>query len=213
MRVLLPAAIALVLAGVVHAADPARPHAHRGILLPFETAPPPTPLSEDERRAVDRGEVLVRDMAGRTDGRRVVVFTVEAPPERVWAVISRFSAFPTYIDEVKKAVVLEDGPAGTVVAFTVSQFGFTLTYYVRHRYDTVARVGTWTLDYSKESDLDDSIGFWRVSPMPGVPGRSLVEHSTHVALKTAMPGFLRSWIADNSLRSTGDWVRKHATAK
>lgn len=127
--------------------------------------------------------------------------------------VSRFTAFPRYIDEVKQAVVLEDGPDGTVVAFTVSQFGFTLTYYVRHRYDAVRREGTWTLDYGKESDLDDSIGYWRVTPLPGSPGRSLVEHSTHVALKTAMPDFLRSWIADNSLRLTGTWVRKHVAAK
>lgn len=75
--------------------------------------------------------------------------------------------------------MVEDGPAGTVVAFTVSQSGFTLTYDVRHRQDAVRREGTWTLDYTDESDLDHSIGFWR----------SVVEHSTHVALKTAMPGF------------------------
>jgi hypothetical protein len=203
----------LLLAVAVSAADAGRPHPHRGLLAPFTTAPPAPTLRDDERRAIDRGDVIVRDMEGRSDGRRMVVFTVDAPPERVWAVVSRFSAFPTYIDEVKQAVVLDDGPDGTVVAFTVSQFGFTLTYYVRHRYDAARREGTWTLDYTKESDLDDSVGFWRVTPWPGAPGKSLVEHSTHVALKTAMPGFLRAWIADNSLRSTGDWVRKHATTK
>lgn len=86
-------AVVFVLAGVAHAADPARPHPHRGILGPFRSAPSPTPLTDEERRAVGGGAVVLRDTAGRTDGRRAVVFTVEAPPERVWAVISRFSAF------------------------------------------------------------------------------------------------------------------------
>ena len=205
--------IAVTIAAPVDAADPGRPHRHRGILSPFASPPSPPSLTEEERRAVERGDVVLRDIDGRSDGRRMVVFTVDAPAEGVWAVVSRFSAFPRYIDEVKQAVVLEDGPDGTVVAFTVSQFGFSLTYYVRHRYDAVRREGTWTLDYTKESDLDDSIGYWRVTPIPGSPGRSLVEHSTHVALTTAMPGFLRAWIADTSLRSTGTWVRKHATTK
>jgi hypothetical protein len=203
--------VVLALAPSALAADPSRPHGHRGVLAPFAEMPKPVVLSPAERTAVERGDVLLREMAGRKDGRRQVVFTVEAPPERVWAVIANFAAFPRYIDEVKSAVVVEEGADGTVVAFTVSQAGVTLTYYVRHRYDAAQHEGTWTLDYSKESDLDDSIGYWRVTPLAGGT-RSLVEHSTHVALKTPLPGFLRDWIADNSLRGTGGWVRKHVTA-
>lgn len=191
------------------AADLGKPHPHRGLLAPFATIPAPPVLSPAEREALARGEVLLRPMEGRSDGRRMVVFTVDAPPERVWSVVSRFEAFPTYIDEVKKVAILERGADGTVVAFTVSQMGFTLTYYVRHRYDDAARVGTWTLDYGKESDLDDSVGFWRVTPLPGDATRSLVEHSTHVKLKAALPSFLADWIQGNSLKSTGDWVRRH----
>lgn len=68
---------ALTLAVGVEAADPLRPHPHRGILAPF-AAPPPSPaLSDEERRAVEKGDV------GRSDGRRMVVFTVDAPPEQV----------------------------------------------------------------------------------------------------------------------------------
>lgn len=204
-------AIVAALASTVHAADPARPHPHRGVLAAFTALPKPPTLTRDEGAALARGEVVLRDIEGRKDGRRMVVFTVNAPPEKVWAVIADFAAFPRYVDAVKSATVLEEGPHGTVVAFTVAQAGFVLTYYVRHVYDAERREGSWTLDYTKESDLDDSVGFWRVTPLASGDG-SLVEHSTHVALKTPLPGFIRDWIANDSLRSTGAWVRKHAAA-
>ena len=213
MTRLLVAGVLLIASTNVVAANPAAPHPHQGKLAPFSGLPPPPTLSADERAALARGEVIVRPMDKRSDGRRMVTFQVDAPADRVWAVVSRFEAFPSYIDEVKRVSVLQRDAKGTVVAFTVSQLGVTLTYFVRHLYDDERRAGTWTLDYGKESDLDDSVGYWRVTPLPGDPSRCLVEHSTHVALQTPLPGFLQTWIADGSLRSTGAWVRKHSATR
>ena len=36
---------------------------------------------------------------------------------------------------------------------------------------------TWTLDYSQESDLDDSTGYWLVYPSPADPSKTRVEYT------------------------------------
>ena len=44
-----------------------------------------------------------------------------------------------------------------------------LEFFVRHfLYIQHHRSLTWTLDYTKESDFDDSCGYWYIVPHPGV---------------------------------------------
>jgi hypothetical protein len=66
---------------------------------------------------------------------------------------------------------------------------------------------TWTLDYSRSSDLDDSVGFWRVTPVEGAPDRAQVEYSVDIAISSWVPGFVRNLLVDDGLKQATSWVK------
>ena len=47
--------------------------------------------------------------------------------------------------------------------------GIGIDYYIEHIIHTDEGWVTWTLDYSRKSDLDDSVGYWRVTARPPSP--------------------------------------------
>ena len=69
---------------------------------------------------------------------------------------------------------------------------------------------TWTLDYSKESELDDSVGYWVVKPHPKTPGWSRVFYSVRVQTSSFMPGFIEDMIARRGLVTATAWVKREA---
>ena len=51
--------------------------------------------------------------------------------------------------------------------------GVSLEYFIDHTYAPRLGVLTWTLDYSRLSDLVDSVGYWCVVPHPSSPGAAV----------------------------------------
>jgi len=109
-------------------------------------------------------------------------------------------------------VYLRDGE-NIDVAFKLSWLGFSLDYHIHHVFHDPEQWGTWTLDYSRESGLDDSVGFWRVTPVAEKPGTSQVEYSVDVQLPGWIPGFVRSIIVDKGLKQATEWVRVQSEAR
>ena len=66
---------------------------------------------------------------------------------------------------------------------------------------------TWTLDYDKLSDLDESVGYWAVLPHPSEPGQSRVFYSIDMKTRGWMPGFARRMVARQGLEEATGWVK------
>ncbi len=197
------AAITLVSSAAL-AGDPSKPHPHQGLLKPYSKRPPPLVLTDAERKTLDGGAPLMRQTPGENGGRALAVFRVSAPPDVVFATIGDYKNYPRFIPEVKKCEVYKRGPGTVDVAFTIKSFPVTIDYWIHHEVDAAARIVTWTLDYSKDSDLDDSVGFWRLTP---IPTGTQVEYSVDIALKGFVPGFIRSILVDNGLKQATQWVK------
>lgn len=204
---LLASLLALVTASGALAADVSKPHEHKGVLKPYPRPPPPLKLSEKEQARLDEMKPVMRQNEGDGGGRGMAIFKVNASPDVTWAVINDFASYPKWIDEVKKAEVYKKDGGRIDVAFTIKSFPVTIDYFIHHDYDMAGRWGTWTLDYSRESDLDDSVGFWRVSPVEGNPGQSIVEYSVDIKIKGWVPGFIREMLVDNGLKQATSWVK------
>lgn len=204
---LLASLLALGSAGGALAADVGKPHEHKGVLKPYPRPPPPLKLSEKEQARLDEMKPVMRQNEGDGGGRGMAIFKVNASPDVTWAVINDFASYPKWIDEVKKAEVYKKDGGKIDVAFTIKSFPVTIDYFIHHDYDMAGRWGTWTLDYSRESDLDDSVGFWRVSPVEGNPGQSIVEYSVDIKIKGWVPGFIREMLVDNGLKQATSWVK------
>ena len=88
-----------------------------------------------------------------------------------------------------------------------------IEYFIDHTYDANAGWLTWTLDYSRQSDLDDSVGYWRVEPVPGKDGWSRVYYSVDVRVKGWVPGPIETLITKKGLMKATEWLKRESEAK
>lgn len=195
------------------AADAAKAHSHKGVLKPYARPPPPLVLTDKEKSRLDSGKSVMRQMEGEAGGRGMAIFRVNANPDVVWATINDFHSYPKWIDEVKKCEIYKKEGGKIDVAFKISSFPVSIEYFIAHDYDMANRWGTWTLDYNKESDLDDSVGFWRVTPQENDPSKSIVEYSVDVKIKGWVPDFIREMLVDKGLKQATTWVKVQSEKK
>lgn len=207
-RLLALAVAALLLgAGAAFAADTTKPHPHKGVLKPYPRPPPPLVLSPKEKALIEAEKPAMRQAEEGAGGRGMAIFHVNASPDIVWATINDFASYPKWIKEVKKCQVYKKDGGKIDVEFKIESFPVEITYFIHHEYDMANRWGTWTLDYSRESDLDDSVGFWRVNTVEGKPNESVVEYSVDIAIKGWVPGFIRKMLVDDGLKTATSWVK------
>lgn len=200
-------AFAVLTAGPLLAADASVPHEHKGKLKPYPRPPKPLVLTDAEKTVLQTGKPVMRQTEGEGGGRGLAVFFVNAPPDLTWWTIQDFKSYPKWIPEVKRCDIYKKAGGKIDVHFEISSFPVTVDYFIHHDFDLANRWGTWTLDYDRQSDLDDSVGFWRVSPVEGEADKAMVEYSVDIALKGWVPGFIRSILVDNGLKQATTWVK------
>lgn len=202
-------AVALGLAPAALAADAQKPHEHKGLLKPYPQPPPPIPLTAADKAALEKGEPVMKTLEGDSGGRGAAVFRVNAPADVVWSVIGDFPSYPKWIDNVEETEVYKKTPSTKDVRFELSSLGFSVEYFIHHMYGKAGDTHwcTWTLDYGRNSDLDDSVGYWRVTPVEGKPGQTQVEYSVDLKVKGWVPGFIRSLLVDKGLKEATQWVK------
>jgi len=220
-------ALALQLAlapGPAAAADATRPHPHQGILAKIEGSPPRPTLDAKQQAKVARGEgVLVRD-AETGGGRGYAVQAIHATPETIWGRIRDFAAYPRMVSGVKECEIYYEEGDDVRVRFIITAIGFEYEYFIRHQFNDQLSpqfnqqfknnesYATWTLDYTRESDLGDSVGSWRVDPHPDGPEWSLFYYSVDMRTRGWMPGFVRRIIEKKGLRDATEWVKRESEA-
>ncbi|MBM4280707.1 MAG: hypothetical protein FJ137_08060 [Deltaproteobacteria bacterium] len=189
------------------AADPTKPHDHKGVLKPYPRPPKPLVLSDADRAVLASGKPVMRQTEGEAGGRGLAIFQVNAPADVVWAIIRDYPSYPRFIPEVKKCEPYKKDGGVVDVNFVIKSYGVSIEYYIHHEIDVAGRWMTWTLDYNRSSDLDDSVGFWRVTPVDGAPDRAQVEYSVDIAISKWVPGFVRGLLVDDGLRQSTAWVK------
>lgn len=207
MRTVVLALALAVVAPAAIAADATIPHEHKGLLAPYPRPPKPLVITDAERAVLATGKPVMRQAEGGAGGRGLAVFVVDAEPDVVWSTIQEFKSYPKWIPEVSQCDVYRKDGGKIDVHFQIKSFPITLDYYIAHNANQAERWGTWTLDYGRQSDLDDSVGFWRVTEVAGQPKKAQVEYSVDIALKGYVPGFIRGILVDNGLKQATSWVK------
>jgi hypothetical protein len=198
------------LLGPASAADPNSPHPHQGVSRKFSN-PTPTALTDAQTQQLASGKAVRRQIQGESGGRGVAIMDVKATPEKIWTVISDFASYPSWIDDLERTRVYGGSVEnGYKVEFNLSVFGLGVTYYINHtRYPDKGYM-SWQLDYKRESDIDDSTGYWLVYPAPGRPGYTRVEYTVDLRLKGWIPGVVENMLAKKGLVLATSWVKKQA---
>ena len=70
---------------------------------------------------------------------------------------------------------------------------------------------TWTLDYERKSDFDDSCGYWYVIPHPDNPEQwTRVYYSVEVSMFDWVPKFVVNFLSTKALTDATAWVKKYS---
>jgi len=197
----------------VRAADPDKSHPHQGIVEPFDGKPPTIELDTDQRRQLDSGEPVLVTLEGRDGGRGMAIQDISAPPEVIWNRIAAFDEYPRMVDHVEESEVYFAEGDDVRVRMVLRVMTFDYEYYIRHTYRPDQGYVTWTLDYTRESDLDDSVGYWAVIPHPTRPGTSRLFYSIDIRTRGWMPSFVRNLLAERGLKDATGWVKREAEAR
>lgn len=193
------------------AADANLPHEHQGKAAPY-TTPPAVSFTEAELTTLASGKQVLKQGQVGNGGRGVAVMDVRASSDTVWSKILAFGSYPRWVDQVETCEVYKQDGSKVYVRFVLDVMGIGVEYFIKHTVNRSAGYVTWTLDYSRLSDLDDSVGYWRVTPLSTDPPLTRIEYSVDIRFKGWIPGFVQSMIAESGLTSATSWVKKQSEA-
>ena len=195
-----------------NAANPNTAHPHTGVATKF-TNPQKATLTDAETQKLSAGKAVMKQVREGNGGRGIAIFDVAASTETVWSVITSFSSYPKWIDELSKCEKYDTKGEHVYVDFVISTWGVTVQYYVDHIYRPQDGYMTWTLDYTRESDLDDSTGYWLVYPSPLDPNKTRVEYTVDLRVSGWVPGFIQTAMAETGVENATKWVKREAEKK
>lgn len=198
----------LVLAAL--AADATKPHPHQGVVTPYSGAPPPVVLTETERATLAAGKVVLKQSQVASGGRGIAVMDIAAAPSRIWSKILDYGRYPQMVDKVAECGNYRQVGDELYTRFLLDVMGADVEYFVHHRYNRAGSYLTWTLDYSRQSDLDDSVGYWRVTSLQSDPPRSRLEYSVDIRFTGYVPGFIADMISKKGLTDATGWVKRES---
>ncbi|MFK7987053.1 MAG: SRPBCC family protein [Sandaracinaceae bacterium] len=129
------------------------------------------PFSADERAQLLRGEMVRRDVSRSENGASLFGgaswMRVDAPLERVWALITSPSSYPRLIPSLESVRVVERVEGETVMAMHHA-FGIgDADYFARMRVDEPTRTISFELDTERPRDVQSGRGFITLSPFRG----------------------------------------------
>jgi ribosome-associated toxin RatA of RatAB toxin-antitoxin module len=180
-----------------------------GALL-IAAASAPTGASEDVRRRLAAGEVVVTDAlppgASQTARGGTARAMVRASPDEVWRVIVDYRAHPRYYPRVTAAEVMEEDERHVVVRYEVTVRPFSFLFYMDKYPDPQRRRVEWHLADGRSHGLfSENSGYWQVDEMHA-GDTSLVTYA--IAVRTLLPGFLTGGAERASLGETVTKLRK-----
>jgi len=202
------ALLGVLVGGPVHA----EPHPHQGVLKPFAGAPPKLTLTDADEKKLAKGDAVRKQTKTGGGGRGMVIQDVHADVDTVWKRITDYSAYPRMVDDVKECGNYLVKGDNIYTRFVIGGFGISVEYFIKHTYKPKEGYMTWTLDYSKKSELDDSVGYWYVVKHPTKAGWTRVYYSVDVRVGDWVPSFIENIIAKKGLEKATAWVKKESEA-
>lgn len=187
-----------------------QPHKNNGLIPAYKGKPQSATLNEDDKRLLDRGMPVEKTIQTAGGGRGVAIQLVNAPTDVVWSCIKSYNKYPDWVDGVKECEIYKQEGNKIFVKFVISAFMIKKTYFIEHVFSEDEGYVTWTLDYSRLSDFDDSVGYWLVSEER--PGVTRVEYSVDLRL-TGIPNSLVGYLTKDALPAATSWVKKQSEAR
>ncbi len=224
----------------VHASSFHEAHSHQGVVTPFQPGDPKVTLDNKARGILKQGKPYQTQVQkeGGTGGRGLVVQDIDAPPSVVWGRILDYDHYASMVPKtiesknydvvdvtskakskkVNKSTPIPFESHLSQIIYTRMKVGFPLLkleFFIKHLYYPSLNSLTWTLDYSKLSDFNDSCGYWYVIPHPenddnDNPTKTRVYYSVEVSMFDWVPKFVVDFMSTKALTDATAWVKKYS---
>ena len=140
---------------------------------------------------------------------RVGIQDIEAPPDVVFGRICDWPNYHRMIKDVKKCEVYRRGwtLSGCRVACAKYEIAVPMTkldFYVEHVYDPLNHAMSFSLDYTRKSDVADQVGYWYCEKLAG--GWTRLYYSTDFQIPRWVPPFAKGFILKLAAKSSVTWV-------
>ncbi|MAA80592.1 MAG: hypothetical protein CL916_15155 [Deltaproteobacteria bacterium] len=187
----------------------ASPHPHKGKLKPITSVPVPVTLTSADQIKLDKGQVVLKQKVGESGGEGVAVQYISASSQRVWDTILEYDKYKDRVKNIKSANVYKKVGTDWYVQMISSVMFFTFTMNTKNSIHKDQHYMSWTLDYERKSDLDDSVGYWLVTEISTSPNLTRVDYSTNIIV-SGVPDFLTGYLTEDALVEGTKWVKKYA---
>jgi len=150
---------------------------------------------ETIEKLLKEGEVLIIKESGPGERFKYVSagVLINAPPEKVWDIITDYERYPEFVPDCEKAEV-EPGDAENTVhtKFTVAVKFSILKFRVWYTLRQVHQKSRWRIDWNlKEGELAQNVGAWELIPLE--EGKlTAAFYSLYSDLRSV--GFLVKWL-------------------
>ena len=201
--------ITLTICTHAQAASADKPHGHTGIITPISSAPDAVRLTDEERKILASGKHVERHTKSETGGSGVAIQYIKASPADIWATILSYHRYKSWVKNVVHCAVYNKEGNDLYVDMQTSILGFKSRIFTKNTVRKDLGYMAWTLDYSRKSDVNDLVGYWRVEPVADLPGTTKLEHSNSVMIK-GLPGFLVTYMTRDALSEGTSWVKREA---
>lgn len=202
-------AFLLLLSSPALASNPDAPHPYEAVLTPITTAPVALELTTEEEERLRDGRTVQRYVRAEEDGWGVAVNLVSAPAEVVWDTILNYPRYSDWVDNVRSCTVYRREGTHLFVDMQMSIMGIRKGIYTDNDVRREQGWMSWHLDYSRQSDVADMVGYWRVEQIQQSPPVTRLDYSTQMAVRGA-PEWLITLLTKSSLRDGTRWVKRRA---
>ena len=125
-------------------------------------------FSQDERRTLERGELVVREESRRRGALRLIGGTsfqvIDQPPEVVWRAIQDTERYPRFIPEAVEARVVDGRNRPERLVYLRHEQGpVGASYFVNVRLSAPRRTMQFRVDRTRPGDLSEGWGFLQVT--------------------------------------------------
>mmetsp|Transcript_24062 Transcript_24062/g.65088 ORF Transcript_24062/g.65088 Transcript_24062/m.65088 type:complete len:242 (+) Transcript_24062:2-727(+) len=217
-----PRAVALLALVVgAYGADKNQPHYHQGVLPKFKAGPPASfgfKLSGSQLRSLEQGENVLATIQNKGgEGSCIAVLDIPCPKRVVWERITDYKRYPKMVSGVLNCDTYKEqnypNKKKNWSRYVVSAVGIKKEYFVEHTYEPYKSCMTFCLDYSRQSDFDDSVGYWYVADHPKDKDKCRVFYSCRLKLRGWVPGPVKTYLMKTAVKQATLWVDKESRAQ
>jgi len=199
----------LLLSTPALAGNPDVSHPNQGLLKPIDRQPDALALVDEEEARVNDGQTVQRYLRSEEDGWGVAVNIVNAPADVVWDTILSYDRYPDWVNNVTSCTVYKESGDELYVDMQMSVLGIRKGIYTINTVKRSEGWMSWTLDYSRKSDVQDMIGYWRVEQVSLNPPRTRLDYSTQMKAR-GVPSWLVKLLTKKSLKDGTRWVKERS---